>query len=538
MGQKTLFDGKLHTEPTSESKIISGVRNFGSPSTSGNVLIIDTGAGAGYGLGAGVENAGGVRQVTDLGVVSEFNGASEMKNGVKGGKIWDLANYLYNPHPSQNGASKVYLVRAALTAAAATSAMVVGDGAETLTLTTKEEGTFLNGVIGSGSGLTSGYGASVEAGVIDTAKFVLKVYRSSYRGVDSDGLLYDGITAAEAELNDVLVYQSQEYTTVAQLEAGLDLDEGFTSLFTYVTSASTGNLVAESLTVFAGGTETYSKLDEALDLVSELEFSLILCLDLADATPNTNNSSIISFIQNDAAFKKFAFIGGGGTQTTFSSISKVAALAFDSRYAVLCHHSYKVPYVLNRSQDVSKDASYFAAACCGLTAGSPPQTSGTYKPVSVGVLDHVLKPNERVDALDSGVLHLKFVRSLGWVINQSINTKQANSYLLNSDGSSPELSVERIIAQVNREIAEGSEPLFVGGNRFSVTAADLIGYTKGYMEANSAEAGKKDGMIISYANIKAVRTGTIWNVTYDMEVNTPINKTFHTGTIIDESLFV
>ena len=537
MGQKTLFDGKLYTEPTSKSKIISGVRNFGSPSTSGNVLIIDTGAGAGYGLGAGVENAGGTRQITDAGVLSEFNSASEMKNGVKGGKIWDLASYLYNPHPSQNGASKVYLMRAALTAAASVT-LAAGATTETIVITSKEEGTFLNGVIGSGSGLTSGYGAAIEAGTVDTAKFVLKIYRSSYRGVDAGGLLYDGITAAEAELNDILVYQSNEYATMATLTAGLDLDEGFTALFSYTAAAVTENLQADALTVFAGGTETYSKLSEALDLAAELEFSLILCLDLADATPNTNNSLILSFIQNDAAFKKFAFIGGGGTKAAFSSISKVAALAFDSRYGVICHHSFKVPYVLNQNVDVLKDGSYFAAAVCGLHAGMPPQTPATYKPISTGVLDHVLSENERVDAIDSGVLHLKFVRSLGWVINQAINTKQANSYLINADGSSPEISVERIIAQVNREIAEGAEPLFVGGNRFSVTASDLVTYAAGYLETNSAEAGKKDGMIINYSNVKAVRTGTVWAITYDFEANTPINKVFSTGTLIDESLFV
>ena len=117
MGQKVLFGGQLYTEPTAQSRIIGGVSNTGSPLSFGNIAIIDTGLGAAYGGGVGVQDSlGNVRQITEF--VYEFTGAAGFKNFVKGGVLWDLADYIFNPSTSGRGASKVYLMRAAKTAPA------------------------------------------------------------------------------------------------------------------------------------------------------------------------------------------------------------------------------------------------------------------------------------------------------------------------------------------------------------------------------------------------------------------------------------
>ena len=57
-------------------------------------------------------------------------------------------------------------------------------------------------------------------------------------------------------------------------------------------------------------------------------------------------------------------------------------------------------------------------------------------------------------------------------MNQAINTLQINDFLINQDGSSPEISIERIEAQLNREISANSEtgtnPFGVAIDKFSI----------------------------------------------------------------------
>src|SRR3989304_2064197 len=96
MAQKSIFDGKVYTEPTSQATVIGGVQNSGSPSSFGNICIIDDGIGGGYGGGKSVIDGSDAPHMVDD-FLNTFNSAKEMKDFVKGGILWDLADYIYNP---------------------------------------------------------------------------------------------------------------------------------------------------------------------------------------------------------------------------------------------------------------------------------------------------------------------------------------------------------------------------------------------------------------------------------------------------------
>ena len=106
MAETTVFDGQLYIEPVSTGRVQGGVNNAGAPSSFGNILIIDTEAGAspsnevtalgagfaGWGEGKSVYSAGSINQISDF--LHEYNTPQEMKAGVKGGLLFDLVEYL------------------------------------------------------------------------------------------------------------------------------------------------------------------------------------------------------------------------------------------------------------------------------------------------------------------------------------------------------------------------------------------------------------------------------------------------------------
>lgn len=540
MGQKTIFDGKLYTEPVAKSKIISGVSNVGAPASFGNICIIDTGLGAGYGGGKGAIDSGanGI-QLSEF--LAEFNSASEMKNFVKGGILWDLADYIYAPSLNAAGASKVFLIRAAQTAQAQNSATF--DGGFQMVLNTLEEGVIANGVL-EGSDLKIGYGWTISAGVFDPLKYVIKFWRGTYRGVDSNGFLFDGLDAATAAAAPQLIAESVEVSDLSELIAWSATSPEFTQYFEFdATSATSGAFAAADLTtfaayqLFAGGTETYNStaLDHVLDQIRELDNTFFLSVDAGANAATTNNVKILSHIVNDAEFKKFVIIGGGDTSANFAA-TKTDAGTLNSRYASLVHGGLEVPYILNPAQMITKSALYKAALYVGRASGVEPQVPLTYKDLRIQKEQHTLTESERVDAINSGVVATRFVPQLGIVVNQQVNTLQLNDFLINPDGSSPELSVERIEAQLNREISSNARVLFIGGNLASVSKAVIESFTIGYLQSKVAEIGVSDNLIIEFKNVKAERSGTTWFVSYDFQANTPINKIFHTGTIIDPSI--
>lgn len=543
MAEQVKFDGKIFIEPSVASKIVSNISNYGNPASFGNVCIIDDGAGAGYGSGKGAYGASSGRELSEF--LQEFNGAAEMKQAVRGGKIWDLVDYLFNPSTQGRGASKVFFIRACK----ATTAQLdfATDALDNIVINTRDEGINANGVIKAVDAtnyLQTGYGITVEAG--ETAlHYVFKFWRGIYKGADSDGLVYSGIPLDDEAKGMELLVTSPDVDDIADLKAWAEADEDFNEYFEWdATSDASGAIAAADITgivsgtLFAGATETYDSttFDHVLSVIDELDNSFFLAMQGGDSADGANNVKIVSHIVNDAEFKKVLIVGGGvdGTKFTQTDGSIPSAQTLNSPWAVVCHSGFNQPYPLGGViPNYTKDATYLAALVCGRLAGLEPQTPATYKQINVGAMLHTLTKAQRDAATQAGVLHVRSVPQLGMVINGAINTLQLNTNMVNNDGTSYEISIMRIQAQINKEINLFLRPNFIGGNIGNVNASSLVTAAKGYLNSIMYIEGKQDGMITYYGNVRAERTGTTWYIYYDFQCNSPVNKIFSTGTIVD-----
>ena len=542
MGQTVLFDGKLYTEPTVQAQTIGGVNNTGAPSSFGNICIIDTGIGGGFGGGVGCIDGGtgNSRQLSEF--LQEVNSTVEMKNFVKGGILWDIADYIYNPSLNGNGATKVFIARACSTIPATSSGTTTAT--DTIAIETKEEGLMCNGAL-DGSDLYYGYAWKLIAGTQNSSAVVMQLWRGTYRGADSAGYYYDGQDIATSAQAPLLVAQSSECTDLSELLTWAENNQNFQKYFKWgATQSTSGALVPAdvatfaSFQLFAGGGESYSTsgTDACLAVMDALDNSIFLATESDANATSTNNLKILGYINNNAEWKKFVVIGGGNDASDFTTNSIAKATTLNSQYAILAHSGFKVPYVNNSAIMVDKSSLYMASLVAGRMAGFEPQVPLTFKNLRVGQMNQLLTESERVNAIDHGVLHMRNVNGVGLVINQGINTLQANDFMINNDGTSPEISIERIKAQLNREITEGALQLFIGQNIGTVTSEDIRIYTKGYLTSKLAVAGQQDGLIVDFGNITVVRQGSTYYVTYEFQANSPINKIFFTGIIVDPSL--
>jgi hypothetical protein len=174
---------------------------------------------------------------------------------------------------------------------------------------------------------------------------------------------------------------------------------------------------------------------------------------------------------------------------------------------------------------------------CGRIAGLQPQVPGTYKDTRIIGLKHELTKSQRIDALQHGVLHMRNVANLGWVINQSINTKQLNTSIVYNDGTSPEISIMRVIHQLNKELYLNAIQ-FIGGNLNTVSGDTLVNFTNSYLLQRTAEPLKDNLILAGPHKVTAVYTNGAWNVTYCFLVNGPVNQIFFTGYILDPTVSV
>src|ERR1035437_7479420 len=115
MATQFSFDDKFIEIPGTYSNIKSGIVNPPIALPFGNTLIIDTGSGAGYGGGAGIDG----ELASGKNSIYEFDNIEDFQNFQKGGYWWLLANPLFRPNGiASKGVSKIFWVKAATTTAA------------------------------------------------------------------------------------------------------------------------------------------------------------------------------------------------------------------------------------------------------------------------------------------------------------------------------------------------------------------------------------------------------------------------------------
>lgn len=109
------FNGNMVIEPGVYSRILGGVPAKETDVTFGNLVLIDTGLGKGWGGGSGISGEFSEKMSS----VYDFTDINDFQGFVKGGIYYDLANYIFAPYKSEAGPSKVSYIRAATTVPAA-----------------------------------------------------------------------------------------------------------------------------------------------------------------------------------------------------------------------------------------------------------------------------------------------------------------------------------------------------------------------------------------------------------------------------------
>lgn len=545
MATKFRFNNNVAELPGSYSQFISGVTNPALSLSFGNVLLIDTGEGASYGAGSGIVSdlAAPADAIYEAGTLAEF------RNAVGGGILWDIAQALFQPNGAGggNGISKLFYARAATTEAAqVTIDLTAGTNGGTAVVQAKNEGTVGNGVEGVTDVLTQGYATTFGIGVDDPAKFIVKFWRGTFRGDDANGIPWDGIEIAGALPQ--LIATSPEFEFIQELHTWMETDPIFGASFKLAskTVVLTGAPDAADVialagnTLFATGTTVYdtARVDEVLDQVQNLDYSVVLVDGYGATAQSTDNGKILAHISDGDTFGDKSMVVGGGVDANafadgVSNSSIETAQYYDNDRVIVCHGGPIKNTTAVADGFIPRTSFHKAARVCGRMAGLEPQIPLTFKTLRVDGEIHKLSLKEQKAGLKNGVL-MTISDGSQFRIVQGVTSIQNNDYLINPNGSTHSIQLRRMIAQVNRELVVNATQQLLknpeGTNRNTLTASDIKTFTEGYLKGRTATA-TTDNMIISFRNVVVTIDNDAYKVTYDVIFNTEITKLFFTGTV-------
>lgn len=558
MATEFMFNGRRVILPGVYATIKSGIKNPPAVGDYGTVLIIDTGLGATWGGGAGID--GELAHGSDA--VYAFNNIYDYKAFVKGGKFWKLAEPLFKPRGAEPGVSLLYHVKAATT----TSAVITFDlsAKGTFTAKVRDEGIIGNGVIDDESQeLVKGYAFTVETGEEDPDKFMMKFWVGTYKGAyPSDDFLYlygapigadivyDEVLGSETE--PVMLCKSDEFNTMAELLTWARASKIFAQYFaldednsvTSETTILTGDVSAYAdYTVATGGTETYSTtaLSAVLEAVRDLDYVFILSDKYGVSDYNsTEVGMILSHIESEAKYTKFLVYGAGYDDAEFwgaSGTSQAVAGYFDSERVIVVHGGIKKASAVSSTGFRDWDAQMHAAYLLGRLCGLPPQVPLTFKPIGIEGLVHNLTERQREQALRVGILTTYFDSDFNdFVCLKGVNSLQNNTNLVNPDGKSHSVQVMRIVAQVNHDLTINAKLQLLGQpegvNRNTLSPTYIKNWTEAFLETKVATSSQ-DNLILSFRDVTVTRQQDSYWVSYAIVINNEIDKAFFTGFLVE-----
>lgn len=543
MATSFIFDGKKIKKPGVYSQIKSGIKNPPASLDFGNILILDTGIGASWGGGAGIN--GELESGKDA--IYSFQDIASFRGFIQGGILWDLAEGLFRPAAlGTAGASNITVVRAAATTAATISYAFTGgatDGGD-FEVKVKDEGLVGNGAEDANDNLTKGYAAQMKAGVIDTDKFVIEFYRSGFVGNDPDGDPYNTVAAADAPPE--LLARSIEFDNIQELIDWANSDFNFSQFFEVSTGTveGSGDITTDDLTanlgftLATGGTETYSSdaLDDALDAVSDLTIDFILANDYGTTTDagSADNVRILAWIAEESKIKPDLYVGGGIDVSEFATSggSLETAAFFDSQYVTVVHGGIKKNTATGTK---IRPSIYHVARVLGREAGLAPQVPLTFKNIRIDGLAHLLNDKEIVQGLDGGVL-MTNLDAGSFDIVKGINSLQRNDFLINEDGTTSSKQIRRVSRQINKELIFNIKRQLLkqpnGVNRNTLSSEDVQEYVKGYLRSISANT-ISDNLILGFENVTVSLNQDAYEVNYEIITNREISFVLLTGFIVE-----
>lgn len=398
----------------------------------------------------------------------------------------------------------------------------------------------------AGTQLATGYGSRIRVGDEDPQKYILSIYEGTFSGYNENGNSINNLTTTESKPN--LIVESVEFRSIDTLIQWMLGDFIFNKLFEInpdYAIRGTGSIANADFTsnlplkLATSGTSTYNAedLDKALEDVRELQNTFFLTDCYGDNAKSAENLKVVSTIKENSEFDRFLIIGGGKDETKFDgdANSSIEIAKFYDSTSVIVVHSGETKFNSFTNKKEKLPSIYHAANFAGRLGGLEPQVPATFKALRIKEFNHNLGLREREKALKHGVVHNRTVAGIGNVTNQAINTIQNNSQLINPDGSSPEISIMRIGAQLNKELILNMRPLFVGNNWGKASPADVKTFVEGYLFSKTV-TNNEDNLIISFKNVTVRLIEDYYDIKYGFVANGPLNKLFVTGFMLDSNL--
>lgn len=558
MATSYIFNGRKEMLPGVYATIKSGIQNQPISADYGTVLIIDNGLGALWGGGAGI--SGTLAKGGDA--VYMFYNLLDYRNFLKGGKFWKLAEPLFRPRKTEPGVSKIYHVKAATTTPALLTFSTVSGGS--FKAWVRDEGQIGNGSQTSNH-LDKGYGYTLETGVIDAAKWIMKFWLGTYKGAyPTDATYYGEAIGAEVIYDEVLaedadamlLAKSPEFDNIQDLIDWGKSDKLFNQYFAFDTASAVvgaGTVTGTDITnhsgsgynLASGGTETYSptNLDKVLEQVKDLDYVFILSdkYGVADYD-STEVGKMLAHLQDEAKYLKFMFYGAGQDDLEFAQAtdsSKAVAEYFNATQGIVVHGGVKKVSNADPTGFRIWDAQLHAAYLLGRLCGLAPQIPLTNKSVGVEGLVHNLTQLQKEQALDAGIMTTYFDTDFNdFVCLKGVNSLQNNANLINPDGTSFSTQVMRIVGQINHDIVVNAKIQLMGQpngvNRNTLSANYVKNWTMAFLQTKVATASQ-DNLIISFPGeyiTVTLQQDTYW-VSYAIVINNEIDKLFFTGFLVE-----
>jgi hypothetical protein len=391
---------------------------------------------------------------------------------------------------------------------------------------------FAGGV--SSTNLISGYAYTMESGVFNSSKWIMKIWKGSFKGLYSDGLAYDGITAAQSK--PVLIAQSPEFNNIQELIDWGNTDSDFGFKFVVSDDSEvfgTGVVVSGDVSAIAGyspasgATETYDSLDDTLEAIKEIDYNYVITTtDIKNIAADTDILKILNHLKLEAKYDKFLMLPILGTNSISESVT--LAETFNSEKVNLVFDS-----ILERSNLVSSgfrtwDSFYHSCLYLGRVLGIAPEIPLTFKKMNIDGVKTPLTEKQKEQLDEAGILCTIFDQDFGsFICLHDVNTLQDNDFVLTNEGLSHLIQIERIKSQLNKELIVNSKIDLLsdstGVNRSSLTTAHAIEWTKIFLQR------KIGSLIVEYRNVTATVTGDVILVDYEAMPNSEIKGIFFTG---------
>ncbi len=523
----------------SSVKSLSGVSMVSLPYS--KVLVINTNPNNSYGGSVNGELTKGSDAIYKMRSLAEAQGL------LRGGKLNFITTPLFRPSRTSGvrGISDLYYINALTTTA---PTITFSFSPAVFILKVKDEGTTSNGInVSTGVGLASGYGVTIQSGVRDSAKFIFKFWRGTFKGNYSDGIAYDEISKELCKPE--LLLESPEVSTLAQLKAWMDKDENFNSGFSIgtftdltegsYTFASGDKTDVNEYILSASGTASYQStdLESALNVVKNLDFNVLLFNEnLGDAgTNDTISVRLQYFIQSEVPGEKFLALAGKSTGATSDLAANIVlAKGFNSDRVWFTHQMIRKSSMIAPLGYRKFDSTYLNALMVGRICGLAPQVPGTFKNLDIDGIENPLSDIQKEDCLDTGLLSVYYDNELeGFVILRAINTLQNNTSLQNPDGSSFSIQITRITAQLNSDLVINAKKMIFsrqdGTNVFTLSPEYLRDWTKTFLTSKVATE-INDNLITGYDDdVNVTKEGDAYRVSYKFNTNNEIAFTFFTG---------